>query len=84
MYSTYFTTPHAQRLDEFYFLPGSMVRCKASAVDVAGVSGYKWPSIDFEIPKAIRPWCSNNQLAVELQPSAFFTGEPQVSHFVIC
>ena len=83
MYSTYFTTPYSQRLDEFYLSPGSRVRCKATAVDVAGVRGYKRPSKTLEIQEAIRPRCLNNGLTVELQPSAFFTGVPQVSHFII-
>ena len=84
VYSTFFASPHTQILDEFYLLPGSRVRCKATAVDMTGVHGYKRPSQALEILKESRPQCLNSisGVTVELHPSSPFTGRPQVSYCV--
>ena len=82
VYSTFFASPHTQILDEFYLLPGSKVRCKATAVDVTGVAGYKRPSQALEIPEENQTQCSNSigEFTAEFHPSSPFTGQSQVSH----
>lgn len=79
VYSTFFASPHTQILDEFYLSPGSRVRCKATAVDMTGVAGYKRPSQAVEILKENPLQCSIGGFTAEFHPASPFTGQPQVS-----
>ena len=85
VYSTFFASPNTQILDEFYLSLGSRVRCKATAVDVTGVAGYKRPSQTVEILEentTNTTQCSNSigGFTAEFHPASPFTGQPQVSH----
>lgn len=77
-YSTFFASAHSQMLNEFYLLPGSRIRCLATAVDATGVVGYTMPSEALEIPEENQLNCSSIT-TVEFHPSSPFTGRPQVS-----
>ena len=81
VYSTFFASPHTQILDEFYLSAGSRVRCKATAVDVTGVAGYKRPSQAVEMLEENPLQCTNNigGFTAEFHPASPFTGHPQVS-----
>ena len=80
-YSTLFGLAHVQILDEFYLLPGSRIRCKATPVDVTGVAGYRRPSQALVVSEEDQPNCSNSsgKIQAKFHPSLPFTGHPQVS-----